>query len=621
MENLSKETILSIDFLNKLFSEQDPLAQAEALAQASQKAAELKCKTEFNQLVKTYQKQQKTAQVESPICTVENYTNFTDSPYDNMLCGSWIATDEGIYKPSEQYGRVLACYHPILPLERLKNIDTQTEQIRIAFRRRGSRTWSDIIVPKEVIANKSQIVKLAGLGVSVTSETAGLLVRYLSDVENLNDEYIPVKFSSSKVGWINDDLSQFLPYDSDITFDSASRFQQIFDSIGTHGSDKVWFDHVKELRKTGKKEVKFFLAASFASVLIKGIDALPFIIDLWGETEGGKTVTMMLACSVWADPGENRYIGDFESTDVALEARADMLNNLPVILDDTSKVSSKIRENFEGMVYDLCSGKGKSRSNKDLGMNRENRWCNCILTSGERPLAGYVNQGGALNRVLEVECPEHIYKNPQKTADLIKQNYGFAGKEFIQVVKNLGWEKIREIEHKYQEKLESDDKMQKQAISAAIILTADQIATDYLFQDGVYITVDEAKELLVDKSALSDNERAYRIIMDRVAMNEDRFSDDSRLPRWGVITGGYVIFIQSALNDICQDNKISKDSFLSWADRNGLLQTSDGRKTKLKKIGESTRRCYWIKQLPDDGTDEDGFIQIEESDDQDVPFD
>ena len=65
---------------------------------------------------------------------------------------------------------------------------------------------------------------------------------------------------------------------------------------------------------------------------------------------------------------------------MALEAKSDMLNNLPLILDDTSKVSAKIRDNFEGIVYDLCSGKGKSRSNKELGVNRENRWQNCILT-------------------------------------------------------------------------------------------------------------------------------------------------------------------------------------------------------------------------------------------------
>ena len=96
------------------------------------------------------------------------------------------------------------------------------------------------------------------------------------------------------------------------------------------------------------------LAASFASVLIEPLGGLPFFVDLWGETEGGKSVSLMLAASVWANPDESQYIGDFKTTDVALEAKADMLNHLPMMLDDTSKTSARIRDNFEGIVYDLC---------------------------------------------------------------------------------------------------------------------------------------------------------------------------------------------------------------------------------------------------------------------------
>ena len=88
-------------------------------------------------------------------------------------------------------------------------------------------------------------------------------------------------------------------------------------------------------------EVKFLLAASFSSVLVQVLGGLPFFVDLWGETEGGKTVSLMVAASVWANPDESRYIGDFKTTDVALEAKADMLNHLPMFLDDTSKTSAK----------------------------------------------------------------------------------------------------------------------------------------------------------------------------------------------------------------------------------------------------------------------------------------
>ena len=91
----------------------------------------------------------------------------------------------------------IACYHPILPIERLRNLETGEEQIKLAFKRNGR--WEEIIVPKVMITSASKIVALSGRGVAVTSENAKLLVRYLSDVENRNTGQIAVQYSSSKL--------------------------------------------------------------------------------------------------------------------------------------------------------------------------------------------------------------------------------------------------------------------------------------------------------------------------------------------------------------------------------------------------------------------------------------
>ena len=509
----------------------------------------------------------------------------------------------------------MACYHPILPLERMKNLETGEEQIKLVYKRNGR--WSEMIVPKTMITSANKIVSLSGRGISVTSENAKYLVQYLADVENANEDYIKVQYSSSKLGWIKDD---FLPYDTEIIFDGDTRFRQLFESIEEHGSREKWFNHVKQLRRSGRMEIKFMLAASFASVLIYLLGGLPFFVDLWGETEGGKSVTLMLAASVWANPDESRYIGDFKTTDVALEAKADMLNHLPMILDDTSKTSARIRDNFEGIVYDLCSGKGKSRSNKELGINRENRWKNCILTNGERPLNSYVNQGGAINRILEIECGEKIYDNPQQTANLLKQNYGFAGKAFVELIRKIGIEKIREMQKEIQLQLFDDDKMQKQAISLSIVLVADKIITEQLFKDQQYLSVNEAKAVLVDRNELSDNERAYRYILDKVSMNDQRFDTDTKCEKWGMIENGYAIIYNSAFDDLCRMGGFSKKSFLSWADRKSLIQTQAGKLTKVKKINGQSCRCVWIKM--DDGiqVDKDGFMTVDEDTQMELPF-
>lgn len=557
LDRLDKDSILTERVFQELFDQEDEIKKARLMIALADRAEELGVKVKFNTILRAYKKVDREMRKKSP-SLVENWTNF-EGPYDNMRCGLWIASDHGIYAQKEGGLEDVACYHPILPIERLKNLETGDEQLKLAFKR--NNRWEEIIVPKDLIATAGKITALSKRGVAVTSENAKLLVRFLSDVENFNDNQIQVQYSTSKLGWIK---SGFIPYDTEIVFDGDSRFKQVFESIEQHGNRELWYEHIRQLRKTGRLEIKFMLAAAFASVLIGPLGALPFFVDLWGETEGGKSVTLMLACSVWASPDESRYIGDFKTTDVALEARADLLNNLPMMLDDTSKTSSRIRDNFEGIVYDLCSGKGKSRSNKELGMNRENRWRNAILTNGERPLNSYVTQGGAINRILEVECGEKVYRDPQTTAELVKKNYGFAGREFVSVLKKIGFEEVERIQREIQRKIHNDEKMQKQSISLSIVLTADRIVTDHLFKDGQYISLDDAAQVLVDRNELSDNERCYQYILSEVDINRAKFDAMSQTnEKWGMIEHGYAVIYNNIFDSICKKGGFSRKAFLS----------------------------------------------------------
>lgn len=622
LNQLDADSILTDEVLQEIFDQEDEIYKSRLILSLIDRADTLGVKKKFEELIKAYRRVEREMQRkrredekrQRPHTLVNLWTNF-DGPYDNMLCKEWIASDEGIYLMNYNTGftDILACYHPILPIERLKNLETGEEQIKLAYKRNG--IWSEIIVPKTMITSASKIVALSGRGISVTSENAKYLVRYLADVENANEDYINVQYSSSKLGWIK---GGFIPYDTEIVFDGDSRFRQLFESIEERGSRALWMEHVKRLRKRGRIEVKFMLAASFASILIGILGGLPFFVDLWGETEGGKSVSMMVAASVWANPDESRYIGDFKTTDVALEAKADMLNNLPMMLDDTSKTSARIRDNFEGIVYDLCSGKGKSRSNKELGINRENRWRNCILTNGERPLNSYVTQGGAINRILEIECGEKVFEDPQETAEIVKHNYGFAGKEFVKIVKELGNEVIRQIQNEFQKKLFDDEKMQKQSISLSIILTADRIATEHLFKDRKYISLDEATEVLIDRNELSDNERCYQYILSDISINSAKFDPVSMTnEKWGVIEDGYAIIYNNIFDQICKKGGFSKKAFLSWADKHGIIVTQGGKTTKVKKFDGSPKRCVFLKL--DDGTDADGFTEIDDEQ-MELPF-
>lgn len=605
---LTKEDLLSEELVQEAFTIDDDIKREVLLSKLTVRATELKCARGFGKIVRSFQttldNAKKAQKIELVQATIDGITNFSGIE-TQLRCGQWIATDNGISMKNlnPYFPDRLACYHPIYPVERMKNLQTGEEQVKLRYKRPSEEHWSEITVAKNVIASHQRIIDLSSYGIAVTSENSKWLVLYLSDIENLNEASIKLKYSTSKLGWIHHkDKDFFLPYvDGDIEFDGGTRFAQVFNSIHSSGDYQVWLNHIKSLRASGRLEIRLMMAASLASVLVKPCGTLPFIVDLWGDTEGGKTVTLMVAASIWADPGNNAYIGDFKATDTALEAKADMLNSLPLILDDTSKVSRKLKDQLEGLIYDLCSGKGKSRSNKALGINRENTW-NCVtLSCGEKPLQDYAEQGGAINRILEIQCGENLYADPHETAELVKTHYGFFGQDFIRIISLIGPEKLEERRRELYDQISRDDKMQKQAYAMSVILLADRIAADML-KDGITISPEEAISVMTDRQAVSDNQRAYEYLMDKVSMNPTRFDmvTDKSVEQWGAMSESYVYFYASALDMLLKEENFGLRPFVAWANKQGLLMTdSDGvHMAKKVKLNGKSYRMYAIR-LPD----------------------
>ena len=513
---------------------------------------------------------------------VEGVTDFgpdiTGKEYTNMYCGSWIATDDGIYSMESSKANQIACYHPILPIRRMRNVETGEEQITLAYKRGENGLWQEITVPKEVVANSRQITVLAKYGLGITSETARLLVRYIATVESRNEDFITLVKSSSKLGWHD---KKFLPYDDGIVFDAELRFPQIFNSINEHGSYDTWLNHVRGIRANNYIEPRIALAASFASVIIKFLNIASVIVDFNGATEAGKTVMLMLATSVWACPDEGQYMGDFLTTDAELEVRCDMLNNLPLVLDDTSKMKKNIKDNIEQVIYNLSSGSGKKRSNKELGSERVRTWKNAVIINGERPLNSFVEQGGAINRIIEVDVTGiRLFEDPSETADLIRDNYGFAGRIFVEAVKEMTVSEIRSMHEKYVSELKTDDTMQKQVLSMAAILVADEIAEKAVFGDGRNLSAKDVSKYLTKRSQVEEGARCYEYLLSILEEKGQHFDlQFGNIDQWGTITYEdgieWVNFYVNAFNDRVNEAGFSRKAFTSWAMRNGILRANN----------------------------------------------
>ena len=628
IKSLTAETILEDDIFCEVFEDDDEIHRARVLLTLIDRAQELGVKAKFEKLTQAYKKakakydkENKQIATQNPE-SLERMTEF-NSKYDEMRCGNWIANGNGIRTFGPFGGEILACYHPIIPIQRLINAETGKEKIKLAYKK-GSR-WKEIIVDKGVIASANKIVGLADYGISVTSEDARNLVRFLSDIENYNIDLIGTQISTSKLGWID---GEFMPYGKGIIFDNETRFKETYESIHEFGDENTWINLVRKIRKLDRFEPKIYLVGSLASALIEPLNALPFVLNLWGDTGKGKTVAIMLAASIWAYPGGSDYVTDPKTTVTALELRLDFLNNLPMLIDDMAQLKDKYSGDFSELVYMLCSGKGKDRANATMGLNKSTTWRNVILTNGEHSLVTETMQGGAVNRIIDVEMSDgYIFENGNSIVETIKQNYGFAGSRFIDAINEIGMVRIKEIQKDYLKQIIDRakelgvEKEEKQTLPMSILLTADKIATDYIFEDGEYLNFNTCVDLLKNKGEVSENDRAYEFVMSEVAINMNKFKPDIRTGEykgeiWGVIEKGYAIIYRNIFNNMCDKGNFSSKSFLSWASKNNLLDAEKGRNDKKKTINGNGGRCIFLKIVEDDA-DSQEFKSVT---DEELPF-
>ena len=541
-----------------------------------------------------------------------NYTQFEGQQLE-LQCGDWTANDMGVYRDNFMQNTETACPHPIMPVQRLINIDTGIEKMKIAFRK-GNR-WREIIVDKSVVSSATKIVSLSDNGVSVTSENSKALVRFLSEVESSNYDIIPEANSFSRLGYFQNE--GFVPFVDGLIFDGDLNFRTIYNSVTMHGKRSVWSEEIKKVREYSTV-AKIAIAASLASVLVPICNAQVFFTHLWSSTSGtGKTVALMCAASIWGNPELGKYIQTFNSTQVGLERYAAFLNHLPLMIDEGQLDNGKFS------VYQLSEGVGRTRGNKTGGIDRTPTWSNSVITTGETPLIKQSDGAGAYNRTLDIECKssEKVIEDGQRTANIIKANYGFAGREFVQYLYNtkglIEWTREKFSEN-YRELCKSDT-TEKQAMAAALVLTADQIFCKLILKTEDWLYPEEIGKHLATKQEVSVGERGYNFLCDWVGANQRRFATKETSPENGEIYGifgdndGYVYIIRSIFMRETEKEGYNSKSLLSYLKENKLISTRGKHLTKGKRINGVISECVAL-ELPhiycddDEPLDEDELI-------------
>lgn len=604
VEELNEEELLSDEVFNEIFSIKNPVKRTQIIAKMRKQAQRLKITKSFNEMLKLYQM----GTSGDVIPNEEGIIDFKNSPLKNLKCGNWICSDNGVSKTmmcNNMPVLVVACYHPIIPIERLINIDTNTEKIRLSFYK--DHKWKDVIVNKNSISTKNKIIQLADRGIEVNDDNAKNLITFLSDILTLNQESIPISQGITHLGWAD---GCFVPYTEKYSFDGEMEFKEKFEAVKEKGDYTVWKETVKEIR-TKSKYFRFVLASAFAGVLIEPLNINSFFVDYWGTSKFGKSLAQLICASVWGSPERGKCITNIDGTAVSQERICDFFKNIPVIFEELQLIKDDPQK-IQKMIYSLTSGKGKDRGQKEGGLQMSTHWSTLFITSGEQPLSPSISKEGIKNRVIECEETVPLTNNGRHVAGIVRKNYGFAGKQFIDIITNQEKNYIARY-NEICEELKPLKPNSKQIESVAVVLLADEIISKYIFEDEK-LSVQESATLFFPEE-VDEAEEFMGFIIDVIKENSNRFIIGNTIPQSGEIWGRLIpngsdpdgtpnkieiipTKLYKLLSDIGQDwngikRKLSNKGYVMRSSKGEYTQNA-----KLPKLGQTRVIKFEIPLFP-----------------------
>jgi len=207
-----------------------------------------------------------------------------------------------------------------------------------------------------------------------------------------------------------------------------------------NGSLETWCEAARVLTEDPSYFAHLFsLLCALGTPLLKDSDISGFILSLQGESGTGKTFSHEFACSSWGNPKDAGLLGK-KDTAIGRLGAASCIKNLPLRVDEVTKLPPNV---MSGLIYELVNGRGRVRATKDGSCaGTAFKWQTITLFTSNRPLLEHsvleITEAERY-RMLElyVPMPKNIKERTAKIGEIMKDNYGVAGKAIVQfIIKN-----------------------------------------------------------------------------------------------------------------------------------------------------------------------------------------
>lgn len=532
-EPLTRDELLSDDTYSRILS-YDGTERRELLDAYREHARKLRCKREFEDGLKRYA----TDVYNIDMIGFEAGKSHFPAGKPQINVGKWKADCDGVYTcHADNNGNIVKEYAstiPIMPTALLTNAETGTEKIVLTFHKGGQ--WRTAVFDRSVVASAAKIVQTADQGTEANSETARLLVKYIADCVKENE--IESLYSISHLGWNGD---EFAPYSKKLIVDSESEYHDIYECFHSKGDFEEWKRYIKQLRGNNIP-LRLVMGAAVISPFLQKLNLLPFIVHLWGGTGSGKSVSLITAMSIWGKPTMGDLVRGLNGTANSIANTAAFMCNMPCAFDELQTIRDS-SGNYDKLIMSLCQGAERGRMKGDkLAISK--KWHCAFLFTGEDPIIKNSSGGGAVNRVIEVDCHDRkIVANGNEVVAFLEHHYGHAGKVIVDYMTEHG-DEIRALYDKISDALLGGDTTDKQALAMAAIVVGDAIASTCLFEGETPLLNDDVREFMKTKAEVDIAARAFEYIKDVIAVNDNKFNPnqygDMRGEIWGKEETRYV---------------------------------------------------------------------------------
>lgn len=354
----------------------------------------------------------------------------------------WALDNSGVWRLSgDGEDPVRVTHYPIMLTGRTTDVLSGEAKRQVLWD--SPSGWCQRTVDRQTLIEGRRITNLGKHDAPVSSNNAGMVVDFLMAFEAENAGNLPLVQSTEKLGWLPG--GDFILPEKRVAPPGAPQFQfalmppagmeHTAKGCSVAGTWEGWLE-AADLAKDWPL-VMGVMYASAVSPLLHILRSNNFVVDVNGETTGGKTTSLRLAASVWgmSNDGHPSMMHSWDMTKVWCEQTASFLNNLPIILDDTKRAKSW--RTVRDVVYDFAFGAGRGRGAKDGGTRSTLEWRSVLISSGESSITSFSQDGGTRARVLELRG-QPMGSNPkvgsqiaERISEICAENYGHLGRKIV----------------------------------------------------------------------------------------------------------------------------------------------------------------------------------------------